>query len=281
MTRQEPAYAIGSGWDSDHFEIDGTILKLRTIPDISAKSFYTVNITSAGGFGQGNSRTFDIIVNADPGGFITIWQTTSPSESITIPVGGVSGTYTIEWGDGTIHAGVSGDQTHLYDAPGNYTVRIYGDFTRLYLNNDDNARKLLSIEQWGDIEWISMNSAFKGASNMKYNAADAPDLSRVTDMAGMFDGASSFDGDLSKWDVSSVTDMSGMFEESVSFNSDLSKWDVSSVADMSLACSPNAVLLQLGPLKVGCLVRGPTCHCMFEECRTPSTRTSQSGMSRP
>ena len=66
LAGQDLIYGIGSGWDSDHFEIDGAVLKLRTIPDISAKSFYTVNITSAGGFGPGNFRTFDITVEQDP-----------------------------------------------------------------------------------------------------------------------------------------------------------------------------------------------------------------------
>ena len=37
------------------------------------------------------------------------------------------------------------------------------------------------------------------------------DVSRVTDMRGMFLGATSFNGDVSKWDVSRVVDMRGMF----------------------------------------------------------------------
>jgi surface protein len=57
------------------------------------------------------------------------------------------------------------------------------------------------------------------------------EVSSVTDMSGMF-ASSSFNGDLSKWDVSSVTDMTRMFRSS-SFNGDLSKWDVSSVTNMS------------------------------------------------
>merc|ERR1712216_1063377 len=58
------------------------------------------------------------------------------------------------------------------------------------------------------------------------------DVSKVTDMGGMFSGASKFNGDLSKWDVSKVTDMTNMFELASSFNGDLSKWDVSKVTDM-------------------------------------------------
>ena len=51
-------------------------------------------------------------------------------------------------------------------------------------------------------------------------------------MNGMFGGATSFNGDISGWNVSSVTDMSYMFQESF-FNGDISEWDVSSVTDMN------------------------------------------------
>merc|ERR1719362_2063345 len=56
------------------------------------------------------------------------------------------------------------------------------------------------------------------------------DVSRVTDMRGMFHDAKEFTGDISKWDVSSVTDMSAMFSRTELFNGDISKWDVSRVA---------------------------------------------------
>ena len=49
----------------------------------------------------------------------------------------------------------------------------------------------------------------------------------------MFHNSAAFNGDLSKWDVSRATDMSGMFDGATSFNGDISKWDVSSVTDMS------------------------------------------------
>ncbi len=167
------------------------------------------------------------------GPFVTTWKTTSPGESITIPVGGAPGTYTVDWGDGTVSANVTGSQIHAYDAPGTHTVSISGNFEKIYLNGQPNAEKLQSIEQWGDVGWTSMNSAFEGASKMVYRATDTPDLSAVTDMSEMFHDASSFDGDISGWDVSSVTDMQWMFHGASSFNQNLSSWDVSSVTDMS------------------------------------------------
>ena len=106
---------------------------------------------------------------------------------------------------------MTGDQTHTYAVSGDHTVAISGGFERIYLNGHTNATKLASIDQWGSNQWTSMESAFEGASAMTYGATDAPDLSGVTDMSFMFAGASSFNGNISGWDVLGVTDMSDMF----------------------------------------------------------------------
>ena len=166
--------------------------------------------------------------------FVTTWQTTSANEFILIPVGESTGTYTVNWGDASIDTDVSGHQMHTYKNAGTYTVSIYGDFSQIYLPYYfENALKLQSIEQWGDIRWESMRSAFSGATNMVYRATDAPDLSDVTDTSEMFMFATSFNGNLSTWDVSHVTDMRGMFDIATAFNGDISSWNVSGVTDMS------------------------------------------------
>ena len=45
----------------------------------------------------------------------------------------------------------------------------------------------------------------------KYGEINNWDVSKVTDMEGMFDGARSFNQPLNKWNVSKVTNMEDMF----------------------------------------------------------------------
>ena len=212
-----------------------------TAPDVAANTTITVTLTANDGTVDA-SDTLQVTVTDSPNSpptadagedqFITKWKTTDGGESITIPVGGTTGSYTVDWGDGTTTT-QSGDATHEYATAGTYTVSISDDFTRINLANDrTNAAKLLSIEQWGTIQWDTMREAFYRASNMAYNATDTPNLSGVTDMYRMFNGATSFNGDINSWDVSSVEDMSLMFFGATSFSQSLNSWDVSSVDKM-------------------------------------------------
>ena len=124
--------------------------------------------------------------------------------------------------------------SHTYTKAGTYTVEIWGDFPRIHFGNWRSNDKIISIEQWGTITWLSMNGAFHGCRSLVINATDAPDLSQVTDMSYMFQGATAFDSDISHWDVSRVTtDMNGMFREATAFNQSLSAWNVSRVIHMS------------------------------------------------
>ena len=169
------------------------------------------------------------------GAFVTTWETTIANQLIHIPLE-VSGTLTIDWGDGnTDPVTANGTPSHTYTDPGEYRVSMTGGLSMINLGDLSSmeAAKLVSIDQWGDIEWSTMEDAFRGATNMEYRATDAPDLSGVTSIRYMFFQAGNFDGDLSGWDVSTVEDMYATFSNASSFNGDISGWVVSAVTDMS------------------------------------------------
>ena len=64
LDSQVSEYGIGSGGNSDYFEIvDGDVLRMKDIADVSETPPYTVNITSAGGYGTDNFRVFDITMS--------------------------------------------------------------------------------------------------------------------------------------------------------------------------------------------------------------------------
>ncbi|MGY8868165.1 MAG: BspA family leucine-rich repeat surface protein, partial [Methylophagaceae bacterium] len=76
----------------------------------------------------------------------------------------------------------------------------------------------------------NMDAMFAGTSfNQDISSWD---VSKVTNMQDMFNGNSSFNQDISFWDVSKVTNMAYMFSLS-GFNQDISSWDVSNVTDMA------------------------------------------------
>ncbi|WP_299366259.1 BspA family leucine-rich repeat surface protein [Winogradskyella sp.] len=182
--------------------------------------------------------------------FITSWVV-SDNESITIPTNSdYDYNYIIDWGDGTVETSLNGDATHTYTTAGTYNVSITGEFPAIYFNssNDNNRSKIQHVVQWGSNPWLSMNGAFLDCTNIEVTASDAPDLSNVSDMGGMFRGCQSFTGqltDLSTWDVSSVEDMSRTFNSFPSvFNGNISNWNVSNVTTIEGLFSGAAVFNQ-------------------------------------
>ncbi len=160
----------------------------------------------------------------DPDSFITTWKTETDGEEIKIGIDNdYTYNYTIDWGDGTVEqlTEVDGNPSHVYATAGTYTVAIQEEFPAI---NPMGSSKLISLEQWGNIQWKSLFYAFANCENMVYNATDVPDLSNVTNMSDMFRNASSFNGDIGNWDVSNVTEMGYMFLGATSFNGDLSAW---------------------------------------------------------
>ncbi len=216
------------------------------------------------------SDTNNVASAIGPTNFVSKWDTTltstgsSASNQIRLPLE-PSGNYNflVDWGDGqssTITGYNQPEVTHTYSSPGVYTLTINGTLVGWRFNNGGDKLKLLEISQWGNLNLGNSGSYFYGASNLNLTATDAPDLtgttnlyqafknaanlgntgdmngwdvSKVTNMREMFNGASSFNQPIGNWNVSSVTSMDAMFAVASSFNQPIGNWNVSSVTSMS------------------------------------------------
>ncbi len=186
-------------------------LRITVTAEDNTETIYTLTVTRA----------------IEPTLFVTTWRVPA-GDTITFPG---AGTYTIDWGDGRVDS-ATGPIDHTYTTANDYTIIVSNGITRFNLANHADARKLIDIRQWGTARWSSMASAFHGASNMRMSATDTPDLSGVTDMANMFNGASDFNQGIGGWDVSQVTNMGDMFQGASDFNQNIGGWDVSQVTNM-------------------------------------------------
>ena len=66
----------------------------------------------------------------------------------------------------------------------------------------------------------------------------------VTNMSYMFDHAPSFNGDISNWNISNVRDMSFMFKGATSFNrKNIKKWDLTKVEKRDMFDDNNCVIM--------------------------------------
>lgn len=104
-----------------------------------------------------------------------------------------------------------------------------------------SASSIQEINQWGTVEWISMENAFDISNGFFSNgvqfitATDIPNLTNVTSMANMFSGCRQLNSpfNINFWNISTVTNLSGMFRDCNVFNQALSLWNTTNVTDMS------------------------------------------------
>ncbi|WP_421812927.1 BspA family leucine-rich repeat surface protein [Flagellimonas sp.] len=213
--------------------------------DFSQPVTYTVTSET----GDSKNWTLKVIAVEDQPispGFITKWITTNPGisddhtiEIPTYPVDFSYYNYNVDWGDGIEEENISGDAIHSYEIPGTYYVSITGEFPRIYFNDlfyetNTDRQKIVSVNQWGNIQWQNFSQAFKGCTELDVLALDTPDFSNVRSADYMFgfckklEGNSSFDN----WDVSTIESAAFMFSGCDVFNQDIGSWDVSNMRRM-------------------------------------------------
>ena len=107
-----------------------------------------------------------------------------------------------------------------------------------WLDNSNNASlKYDPIRYWNTSFVTNMDDLFSADyySSSSFNEDLSQwDISRVTTMYQMSDSAVSLNGDVSSLNRYRVIDMDMMFYGAISFNGDVSAWNTSSVTDMSL-----------------------------------------------
>ncbi|MCB9090913.1 MAG: BspA family leucine-rich repeat surface protein, partial [Halobacteriovoraceae bacterium] len=197
---------------------------------------YEFKIIADDSNGNTDEEIFVIQVYDGAAAFISTWQTTSPSESITLPLrSGYSYNFTVDWGDGSTTSVVTSDTdpdiTHIYASAGTYTVTINGLVESWFFNNSGDKDKILTVPQLGNVGWVMMTKAFNGCSNL--TTVTGGDTSLITSMYGMFEDAPNAVPDTSGWDTSSLVTANNMFLGATSANPDTSGWDTSNVTSMA------------------------------------------------
>jgi len=155
----------------------------------------------------------------------------SDGTTVALPLSGTVNV-SVDWGDGsTDDFTTEGLQEHIYESHGRYTVSITGNLTRFGSNTENPyAGKLKKVISFGNLGLTSLANAFHKATQLEHVPSTLPPT--VTNLSGIFNGAVSFNGDISSWNVSNVTNMDRMFYNAVKFNQDIGGWDVSKVTSM-------------------------------------------------
>ena len=116
---------------------------------------------------------------------LSVWRTTTPSESVAIVGQSLGNTdeaiyydFTVDWGDSTTVESYSGTPgkniSHTYVNAGDYEVKISGKYPGLVSNANADRVKLIEFKQWGTCIIRAFPNMFNGCTNMTYTATDSP-----------------------------------------------------------------------------------------------------------
>ncbi len=169
--------------------------------------------------------------------FMTTWDTSlGTGTTVSLALAGAVNA-DIYWGDGTSNTVTgSGPYVHNYGVDGIYTVSVIGSVAgyNSYSNGSSvsERRKLISVDNWGQVGFTNMYGAFYNCSNLVSVPNTSVGIEGVISMTVMFSGASAFNGAIGSWNTSGVTSMNYMFYNASSFNGDISGWDTGLVTEM-------------------------------------------------
>jgi surface protein len=142
----------------------------------------------------------------------------------------------IDWGDGTWERIVNtADPSHTYSSTGQYTCTMAVGFGSFRFQGQfapyTGVSQLIEVTDTEGLTSSGSGSSFGGCTNLTFISDEF--LSVTTDLSDLVYGCTSFNQDISGWDVSGVTDMNAMFQDATLFNQDISGWQVGGVTDMS------------------------------------------------
>jgi surface protein len=138
--------------------------------------------------------------------------------------------------DGTTVLITATDVTVTFNAPaGKHIVKLVESVGRNnYVSVGGGA--LVELHNFPTLSTVTKFNFATYNYNPLHNLTKVPNIlpSNITNMAGMFYIANSFNQDISMWDVSNVTNMVAMFRDASAFNQPLNNWNVSNVTNMGV-----------------------------------------------
>jgi len=164
------------------------------------------------------------------------YRTITGNRTITLPLYGIVDVI-VDWGDGFSDEYITpGNKTHNYNSDNTFTVLIkktlsnFGNAGATYLNAD----RLTKVNNFGEIRLRSLSGAFRDAINLTQITALPSINSTITDLSHCFRGATGFnDSYITNWNVSGVTGMSYMFNGASLFNQNISSWDITGISGLN------------------------------------------------
>jgi len=145
--------------------------------------------------------------------------------------------FLIGWGDGTWYKGYAAESgsipSHTYATSGQYTITVSIGDTGFNLNLGGNdIQQVFQVTETSAASNASAYFEFRNFTNLTLIDDDSFLLYRTT-LARFLQGATSFNQDISGWDVSGVTLFFNLFSGATSFNQDISSWNVSNGTNLS------------------------------------------------